>query len=155
MNAPDDPRPGGGEPFLIVGRDRLNRCFGCGQDNHHGLRLRFRDGGEGWVETATRLAEHLCGVDDIVHGGIQATILDEVCGVAAQLALPEGAGTAPCVTAELSLRFRRPVPLRGEVVARARVVSVDGSGYHVEAAIVGDDGSVLTAATSRWVQLRD
>jgi uncharacterized protein (TIGR00369 family) len=136
-----------------IDRDAVGGCFGCGQQNHQGLRLRFRRLADGWVETRVRLAPHFCGVDTIVHGGIQATILDEVCGVAAQLALSEDASRKPCVTAELSLRFRRAVPMDAEVVARARVVEVRGRSFHVEGEIVGADGAPLTTASSRWVQL--
>jgi uncharacterized protein (TIGR00369 family) len=138
---------------IVVDRAAVGRCFGCGQENHQGLRLRFRRLADGSVETSVRLAEHFCGVDGVVHGGIQATILDEVCGVAAQLALPDDASANPCVTAELSMRFRRAVPMAEVVVARARVVEVAGRSFHVEGAIVGSDGAELTTATSRWVQL--
>jgi uncharacterized protein (TIGR00369 family) len=139
--------------LIVVDRDAVGSCFGCGQQNHQGLRLRFRRLDDGWVETRVRVPHHFCGVDTIVHGGIQATILDEVCGVAAQLALPDDASRNPCVTAELSLRFRRAVPLADDVVARARVVEVRGTSFHVEGAIVDEAGTALTTATSRWVQL--
>lgn len=140
---------------LLVERDGLNACFGCGSDNAHGLRLRFRMLEDGrTVETRLRPAGHFAGVDGVLHGGIQSTVLDEVMGVAAQFALPQGAGREPCVTAELSVRFLRPVPMDGEVVARARVVRVDGRDLYVHAEIVGDDGAELATARSRWRQLR-
>lgn len=137
-----------------ITREQLGTCFGCGQGNQHGLRLRFRllDGGA--VATTVVVADHFCGVDGVVHGGIQATILDEVSGVAAQLALPATTGDAPCVTAELALRFRRMVPQTTPVTAEARVNRIEGSSVHVAARIVDDSGAVLTEATSRWVQLR-
>ncbi len=140
-----------------VGIDRVGvgRCFGCGQENEHGLRMTFSTYPDGTVESRNVPEPHLCGVDTVVHGGIQATLLDEVMGVAAQLGLSDGASTAPCVTAEMQLAYRRPVPMGGEVVARARLTSIDGRDLFVEGAIVSDDGTVLTSATSRWRQLRD
>lgn len=140
--------------WLVIDRDGLGACFGCGAANEHGLQLRFRRGGAGGVETRLAPAAHFAGVDGVLHGGIQSTVLDEVMGVAAQLALPDGAGSAPCVTAELSIRFLRPVRMDGDVVARARVVRVDGADFYVHAEIVGPDGSELTTARSRWRQLR-
>jgi acyl-CoA thioesterase FadM len=62
---------------------------------------------------------------------------------------------APCVTAEMTLAYRRPVPMDTEVVARARLHGVDGRDFYVEGAIVAADGTVLTSATSRWRQLRE
>ena len=89
-----------------------------------------------------------------MHGGIQATILDEVMGVAAQGALDDADSNLACVTLEMNLVYRRPVPLADEVIARARVTASDEKDIHVEGAIVCPDGTTLTAATSRWRQLR-
>lgn len=136
-----------------ITRDQLGSCFGCGQGNERGLRLRFHLRGD-LVATTVDVAEHLCGVDGVVHGGIQATILDEVSGVAAQLALPAATGDAPCVTAELALRFRRMVAQTSPVTAEAWVTAVEGSSVHVEGRIVDASGAELTRSTSRWVQLR-
>lgn len=138
--------------WFVPTRDRLANCFGCGQGNSHGLRLKFRQRADGAVETRPVVARHFEGVDDIVHGGVQSTILDEVMGVAAQLALPPDASTAPCVTAELAVRFVRPVPV-GEVWAQARVVRRHGSDLYIHAEILGPNGEELTTARSRWRQL--
>ncbi|MFN0027897.1 MAG: PaaI family thioesterase [Acidimicrobiales bacterium] len=137
-----------------VARSKLNSCFGCGQDNPSGLRLRFRLLEGGAVGTVVEVPAAFCGVDGVVHGGIQATILDEVSGVAAQLALPAGADRLPCVTADLALRFRLPVTQQGPVRAEATVERVEGRNIFVAAKIVDPDGSALTTATSRWVQLQ-
>ncbi len=136
-----------------VARTNLNSCFGCGQDNPAGLRLRFRLLDDGSVGTMIEVPAAFCGVDGVVHGGIQATILDEVSGVAAQLALPAGAVPLPCVTADLALRFRQPVTQQGAVRAQATVERVEGRNIFVAAKIVDEAGSALTTATSRWVQL--
>ncbi len=147
-----------------VARTKLNSCFGCGQDNPSGLRLRFRLLAEGpvgdgvpaaavTVGTVVEVPAAFCGVDGVVHGGIQATILDEVSGVAAQLALPTGAATLPCVTADLALRFRRPVTQQQAVRAEASVERIEGRNIFVAARILDQDGAVLTTAASRWVQL--
>jgi len=111
--------------------------------------------GDGTIESRHLTDPHHCGVDTVVHGGIQATMLDETMGVAAQLGLADHAGNAPCVTAEMQLVYRRPVPIADEVVVRARLRKVDGRDLYVEGAIVDPDGEPLTTATSRWRQLRE
>lgn len=148
-------QPTGTPHPVTVDREAVGRCFGCGQANEQGLRMTFAQYPDGTVESRHRTAPHHCGVDTVIHGGIQATLLDEVMGVAAQLALESTATNAPCVTAEMQLAYRRPVPIADEVVARARLLRVDGRDLHVEGAIVGRDGTILTSATSRWRQLRD
>jgi uncharacterized protein (TIGR00369 family) len=146
--------PTGDTTPVVVDRSGVDRCFGCGQANEHGLQLRFERYDDGTIEVRHRTAPHHCGLDTVVHGGIQATVLDEVMGIAAQLALPADASDLACVTAEMHLRYRRPVPMADELVARARVERVDAPDYFVVGAIVGDDGEHLTEANSRWRQLR-
>lgn len=147
--------PSGTAEPVVVDRAGVGRCFGCGQANEHGLRMTFAQYPDGTVESRHHAAPHHCGVDTVVHGGIQATLLDEVMGVAAQLGLDDMATNAPCVTAEMQLAYRRPVLIADEVVVRARLIEVDGRDLHIEGAIVGADGSLHTTAVSRWRQLRD
>lgn len=148
--------PGPDQTSEPVGIDRsgVDRCFGCGAANEQGLMLQFSRFADGLIETRHKTAPHHCGLDTVVHGGIQATVLDEVMGVAAQLSLPEGASDLACVTAEMHLSYKRPVPMADQVIARARVDRIDGRDMYVTGGIVAEDGQVLTEATSRWRQLR-
>ena len=103
------------------------RCFGCAPHHPNGLRLRFeRDGQQ--VRARWRPSAEYQGYSAIVHGGIQATLLDEVsswaifvlCGVAA-------------VTRRISVEYERALPINApEVVVvasvadrSARVITVD------------------------------
>lgn len=82
-------------------------CFGCGQRNELGLRMRFQLHDDGSVEAKYVTPNHFAGAPGVVHGGIQAAMLDEVQGIAVHSALgPE----ARIATAEFRLRYRRPVP---------------------------------------------
>lgn len=148
------PAPEGVPVPVEVDRSMVDRCFGCGQGNDEGLRLLFTRYSDGTVETRHRPLPHHCGLDTVVHGGIQATVLDEVMGVAAQLSLPEDASDLACVTAEMNLRYRKPVPMDGELVARAKLDRVDGRDMYVAGGIFDENGDALTEADSRWRQLR-
>ncbi|MCB1160093.1 MAG: PaaI family thioesterase, partial [Leptospiraceae bacterium] len=53
-----------------------HKCFACSPMNSAGLKMVFFTNGES-VVSEFRIPEHLCGWDDIVHGGIISTILDE------------------------------------------------------------------------------
>lgn len=77
-------QPEGSAQPITIDRDAVGRCFGCGQANEHGFRMTFARYPDGTVESRHRTAPHHCGVDTVVHGGIQATLLDEVMGVAAR-----------------------------------------------------------------------
>jgi uncharacterized protein (TIGR00369 family) len=53
------------------------KCFGCGHSNPIGLKMDFY-ADETFVYSWLTLAEHYCSYDKYVHGGIVATILDEI-----------------------------------------------------------------------------
>lgn len=78
-------------------------CFVCGEENPHGLRLRSRlENGRVVLEHTTRPAD--VGYRHIVHGGIAATLLDEVMTWAAIVATRK-----VCVAAELTTRLKAPI----------------------------------------------
>ncbi len=81
-------------------------CFGCGVDNANGLGLTFYSVGTERVECETVIADHFQGYPGVVHGGIVATILDEIVG----RVLLTGDPTRRLMTAKLVVRYRKPVP---------------------------------------------
>lgn len=96
-----------------------NGCFVCGPANERGLRAEFT------LDREARTAgSHLVvpewaqGWQGVAHGGILSTLLDEACAHACRTV-----GVHP-VTAELTVRFRKPVPVGVEVFVRGEVVEV-------------------------------
>ena len=122
-----------------------HHCFACGELNEHGLHLVLHTDDERcWTDLA--LDPRFQGWDGIAHGGIVATILDEV--MAWALIGRDAWG----VTARMELAFRRPVPLatpiRGEgwvLDARRRLLTTEGRITEVET------GAVLATAAATYV----
>lgn len=54
-----------------------NKCFGCSPLNPSGLQMKFFTDEKSLFSEVT-IPEHLCGWDRLVHGGVIATILDEI-----------------------------------------------------------------------------
>ncbi len=134
--------------------DPDNTCFGCSPHNERGLHLEFVRTGPRDVECRYEAAGHFGGVPGVIHGGIQATILDEVMGVAAHCAFDHG-DDVPMVTADFSLKYRRPVPTEEPILVWATYDEVDGRDVHVRGEIRdASTGEVLTSATARWRVLR-
>ncbi len=52
-------------------------CFGCSKENPVGLQMTFKAGKE-IVVSDVKVPKHLCGWNNLVHGGVLTTILDEV-----------------------------------------------------------------------------
>ncbi|HZI89209.1 MAG TPA: PaaI family thioesterase [Candidatus Polarisedimenticolia bacterium] len=100
-------------------------CFACGVRNPIGLKLEFETLPGNRLRTIwTPRSEHT-GFQGIVHGGLIATVLDEV-----MIRLLYAMGIR-AVTAELKTRFVKPL--------RA------GQPYRFEARIIADKGRIVTA----------
>ena len=54
-----------------------HKCFACGPANPHGLQMKFFTDGK-MVTSWLTIPEHLCGWDNLVHGGVISTVLDEI-----------------------------------------------------------------------------
>lgn len=94
-----------------------NPCYGCSVHNDAGLKMEFWDNGEGLVsEWAPR--PEFQGYVGILHGGIQATLLDEIASWTVYVKV----GTAG-VTYSMEVRYLRPVYLsRGPLHIVSRLV---------------------------------
>ncbi|MEU3984030.1 PaaI family thioesterase [Streptomyces sp. NPDC026672] len=110
------------------------------------LRIRVVDGG---VEAVAALGRAYEGPPGYVHGGVTALLMDEVLGRAAVEAGRYG------VTADLTLRYRRPVPLRTPVLLTARVRETHGRRTTVTGRVVaaGDPDIPLVEADGLFMQL--
>lgn len=88
-------------------------CFGCGPENEGGLRLTWKILEDGRLETRFTPRETHGGWEGVFHGGLMATLLDE-----AMLAYLYEHGVS-AATAELTVRYRAPVPLGSELLVHA------------------------------------
>jgi acyl-coenzyme A thioesterase PaaI-like protein len=90
-------------------------CFACGELNTHGLHLVLHVAGDTcWTELTLR--PDFQGWEGIAHGGIVATILDEV--MAWALASADAWG----YTAKMAIEYRRPVPIGARIRGEGRIV---------------------------------
>jgi acyl-coenzyme A thioesterase PaaI-like protein len=135
---------------------KLEMCFGCGAGNPRGLHIEYGIDPDGASSTTMSLSEELSGEPGLVHGGIQAVILDEVMGRAAQRAATKIAGAPQTiVTASFSLRYRTPCPTGVPVTARGLVDRVEWPSVFVAGTLTDQEGLLLTEATARWRVLDD
>lgn len=54
-------------------------CFGCDPDHQHGLKMEFYEDGDDIVSFWEPDGEHQSWINTL-HGGVQAALLDELCG---------------------------------------------------------------------------
>ena len=91
-------------------------CIGCSPDNPFGLHLHFFEDGDDIV-SKWKPSGNYQGWLNTLHGGIQALLLDEVCGWVITRKL-QTAG----VTSKMETRYKRPVStLDTELTVRAHI----------------------------------
>jgi acyl-coenzyme A thioesterase PaaI-like protein len=119
-------------------------CFGCSPSNAAGLGLRFRREGVR-IRSTVRIPDRFHGAPGVVHGGIVATVLDEVsCAAAVFLA------DRWVVTGELVVRYERPVPVETPLDLDAEIVAQAHPRYVQIAAAVRRDGVVLARSSGKF-----
>ena len=121
-------------------------CFGCG-NNPFGLRLPppEQEGAELYEAYLHFDERHQAG-PGIVHGGLVAAALDEACGLLATWY------RFPTVTARMLVRYRRPVLINTELLARARVEAVRGRRIHVRGDLL-DGAEILAEAKAAFLHV--
>jgi uncharacterized protein (TIGR00369 family) len=120
------------------------RCFVCGDKNPDGLRLVFRmDAERGQAEATVAFPERFQGWEGVVHGGLQATVLDEAMIKAAW------AKGLRSVTGEITVRYVKPVRIGAPYLLRGRVTGHRGKITLAESELVGDDGEAVARATGK------
>ena len=120
-------------------------CFGCSPDNPIGTRMRFFEDGDQIISIWRPTQNHQSWLNTL-HGGIQAVLLDEVCGwVVFHLLKTAG------VTAKMEMRYHKPVStlqdyikLRGFLVEMRRNVAI------VKGEIYSSKGELLCECTCTY-----
>ena len=133
------------EPSQTVVVKSSHYCFACGPANESGLRMKVVPWEDGCRAVFTPLRRHE-GYADHTHGGILATLLDEAIVWAARF---KGFNA---VTAELTVRYKKPVPLNEPVNVIGRVVREHGRLVHGESTISNDAGEVLVTASAKLIR---
>jgi uncharacterized protein (TIGR00369 family) len=134
----------------VVGVQNISRmCLVCGRDNPAGLKARFYELEDGELLGIFRPLEIHQSYPGRLHGGIASTVLDETIGRAMNIANPDEWG----VTVELTVRFRKPVPLDEEIHAIARVTRDSRRIFEGTGEIVLADGTVAVEASGKYMKM--
>ena len=131
-------------PYAKSGRDTY-QCFGCSPGNPIGLQLEFWSEGEA-VVAKWMPRKSLEGFMDILHGGIQATLLDEIASWAVQTQCKTVG-----VTSSMEISYKRPVFIsEGEISLRATIKEAGTRIAIVETELTGNDGKLCASAVVKY-----
>ncbi len=133
------------EPFLMIRSDHA--CFGCGDDNPIGLRLRFAPDGDGVKASFIPGPDHQ-GFHGVVHGGIISTVLDEA------MAWATAHAGVWAVTGEMRVRFRQPLSVGEPTIVTARVTGSRSRLVNTTAELVlNRDRSPIATASATFLRV--
>jgi uncharacterized protein (TIGR00369 family) len=123
-----------------------NRCFACGPENPEGMRLKFTydEAGQRFL-CKFRPPRRFTGPPGHLHGGIIATILDEVMGKWNRLR------QVYAMTREMTVEYLKPVPLGKVLVAEAREETVRGRLHIRIGEIRNETGELLARSRGKFI----
>jgi uncharacterized protein (TIGR00369 family) len=124
-------------------------CFVCGTDNPLSLKAQFLELEDGRLCAEFVATDMHQSYPGRAHGGVISAILDETIGRAVQVANPQVFG----VTMELTVRFRKPVPLNVPLRVIAEVTKHSNRLFAGEGKLLLQDGSVAAEATARYLHM--
>jgi acyl-coenzyme A thioesterase PaaI-like protein len=132
-------------------------CFGCGPANPEGLRIRSISTADDEAECDWTPAPHHHAFDGMLNGGICGALLDchSNWTAAWHLLRARGQDAPPCtVTAEFSVKLKRPTPMAGSVHLHAKVVQVEGDKVTVDAELTAG-GKVTATCRGIFVAVKE
>lgn len=119
-------------------------CFGCSSANEAGLQLRFVRRGDS-VASLYSIPDRFHGAPGIAHGGIVATIFDEV-SCASVFFLKN----RYVVTGELSVRYEKPCLVETEIEFLAKMVDDTHAKYAVVEGTATAGTTVVARSTGKF-----
>ena len=124
-------------------------CFVCGEANPAGLKLRFETDGRSVQTQFVPRAEHV-GFRQTVHGGLIATLLDEIMVWACAVRTKRFA-----FCAELAVRFIHPVRPNEALVATAELVANRRDKlFEARADVRNQAGVAVATATGKYLPIK-
>jgi uncharacterized protein (TIGR00369 family) len=127
---------------------KYSGCFVCGTRNDYGLKAKFffKDGKAVTECSARREYE---GYQDVFHGGITSTLLDEVM---IKALLAQG---IYAMTVEMNVKFRKIVRTGQKLHFEGELVRQRGRLYFTAGQVCTEDGDIAASATGKYLQVND
>ncbi len=122
-------------------------CFACGQENPFGLQTRWTIDPDGTARARFAPERRHQGWRGVVHGGILATLMDEAM---AQCVRSIDSGG---VTAEMTVRFKKPAPTSGALLVEASILSAASRAFRLVSSVRGEDGTVYAEGQGLYIRM--
>jgi uncharacterized protein (TIGR00369 family) len=135
---------------VVKKQPNSKKCLVCGVKNRFGLNAEFYEmENKELIALFTPNEEHQ-SYPNRLHGGIASAILDETIGRAIMIDHEDAWG----VTVELSVRFKKPIPLNEKLKVMGRITSDKTRIFEGTGEIILQDGEVAATASGRYMKMR-
>lgn len=136
--------------FSITNKQNISKnCLVCGIENDFGLKTKFYETSNDEVIGIFTPHDKLQSYPNILHGGISATILDETIGRAIMSKYGQNSFG---VTMELTVRYKKPVPLNVELKAVGRMTNDRGRVFEGSGELMLPNGDVAVTAVGKYMK---
>lgn len=117
-------------------------CFACSPHNPDGLQLAFYESDD-YVEAEWKPSRRFEGYPGVIHGGIQATLLDEI-GAWTMYIKGKGSG----VTSRMNVKYHKPLaPHQEKVLLRGKLKEKKRNICYIDAEIINEKGECCAEAS--------
>ena len=120
-------------------------CFGCSPRNEKGLKIKVSLEDNKCV-SYTIISEHYCGFNGILHGGVIATLLDEISAFTITLFLKRTG-----VTTEANIKFYKPIKVNTLIRVEGQITDYNNGRAIVNSIIKSIDESVLATCETKFL----
>jgi uncharacterized protein (TIGR00369 family) len=136
---------------IVIGKQHNSKmCFVCGLKNGAGLQASFYETQDGTLVALFTPGEQHQSYPGRLHGGIASAILDETIG----RAINTGSRGEEIwgVTLELTMTYRKPIPLGVELRVIGRVTEEKSRSYLGTGEILLPDGEIAVSAVGKYLK---
>lgn len=135
----------------VISKQRNSKmCIICGMDNPIGLKAQFYNMEDKSVMTMFKFKEEYQSFPQRVHGGIIATMLDEL-GLRALWAKTSEDNFG--VTLSINVKYRKPVPYNETLIGKGLVKKETSKFVIIESEIFDRKGNLLANAEVKYIKL--
>ena len=129
-------------PFIGI---KDYNCFGCAPENSAGLQMEFFEDGDDIVSKWDP-SDHFQGYNYILHGGIRASLIDEIAAWVVFIKLKTSG-----YTVKLNVEFQKPAYTnKGMLTLRGRLKGVQKNIAEVEVELIDGSGEVVTTGLAEY-----
>jgi acyl-coenzyme A thioesterase PaaI-like protein len=139
---------------MTVGIKQPNsrHCFVCGLENPVGLKLKMYQVEPGVIETTYTAPEHFQGYPGVLHGGIVASLLDEL---SSRAQMGDPSEPRFMFTGKLEVKYRKNVPVGKPLKIIGKAGKSRGRTAEGWAGIYDECGTLLAEATALLIDVPD